>query len=126
MQYKILCNNQPSEINSTIAEERHVFTVFILSQIGLPLEEDFLQRIEDLSTFSSADKEKLREILLKYGIQIIESIEGELEIYLEDKLVAKWNKPFLVLKKDPGQIDPKKKLYIELNLSCWSVFENEE
>lgn len=83
-----------------------------------------IQNIWDVDApLSASQKVKLRGILTTYGIQIIDDNAGALQIYVENEKVAEWYKPTYKLKTDLAQLDPKKKLYLEMNIKYWSVFE---
>lgn len=73
-----------------------------------------------------AQKVKLRGILTTYGIQIIDNLDGCLLIYIENEKVAEWHKPAYKLKKDLRVTDPRKRMYLEMEINCWSVFDPQE
>ncbi len=103
-------------------EERGKFVYSILQECGLPIQ-DIWQEGKELSV---EDKIKLNSLLLSYEIQVIDSFDGEVEIYLKNELIAEWRKCKYVLKKDPTQINPRKKFYYEMHIECNSVFEKNE
>lgn len=71
-------------------------------------------------------KVKLRTILATYGIQVIDDKDGHLTIYLENKKIAEWQKCTYKLIKEPRVFDPKKRLYLEMTIDCWSIFDPTE
>lgn len=71
-------------------------------------------------------KVKLRGILTTYGIQVIDDLDGHMQVYLENELVAEWFKCTYKLKKDLRVIDPRKRIYIEMEVNCWSAFDSQE
>ena len=71
-------------------------------------------------------KVKLREVLATYGIQVIDDFDGHLRIYLENELIAEWFKCTYKMKRDLRVIDPRKRVYLEMEVNCWSVFDNKE
>ena len=71
-------------------------------------------------------KVKLRSVLTTYGIQVIDDLDGHMKIYLENEVQAEWFKPTYKIKKDLSVIDPKKRIFLEMNISCWSVFDPAE
>lgn len=71
-------------------------------------------------------KMELRQILNTYGIQVRDDFDGRLDIFLENELVASWRKPLYKLKRDLGQMERKKRVYIEMEVDCWSVFNDSE
>lgn len=101
------------------AEEKIRFLRSILEQMGLPIEEFWSETEDFLSIFQ---KMKLRNILNTYNIQVIDNNEG-LSIFMEGDKIAEWFRPNYKLKKDFSQLDPKKKLFLEMTIEFWSVFE---
>jgi hypothetical protein len=75
---------------------------------------------------SATQKVKLRGLLTTYGIQVIDDLDGHMQVYLDGQLVAEWYKCTYKLKKDLREIDPRKRLYLEMEVSCWSVFEDSQ
>lgn len=74
----------------------------------------------------AAQKVKLRGILATYGIQVIDNFDGHMQIYLENELIAEWFKCTYKLKRDLRAIDPRKRIYLEMEVNCWSVFDDKE
>lgn len=101
-------------------EEKARFVQGVLQEIGLPLNEIW----DENGELSFDNKIKLRGILSTYQIQVIDSADGELIIYHEDKVIGEWKKCQYILKKDLNQRDPKKKLFYEMHIDNWSIFEN--
>jgi hypothetical protein len=107
-------------------EEKALFVKGVLETMGVPMDEIW----NDSGDLSLENKIRLRSILATYGVMIVDNIE-DLQMYVEEQgkepqLIATWSKPTYVLKKDSKQLNPKKKLYLEMNINCWSVFENTE
>ena len=75
---------------------------------------------------SAPQKVKLRGILATYGIQVIDDLDGHLQIYLENELIAEWFKCTYKLKRDLRVVDPMKRVYLEMEVNCWSVFDDKE
>lgn len=75
---------------------------------------------------SAPQKVKLRGILATYGLQVIDDLDGHMQIYLENELIAEWFKCTYKLKRDLRVIDPHKRVYLEMNVNCWSVFDEKE
>jgi hypothetical protein len=75
------------------------------------------------SILSVETKIKLRALLLEQELIIVESVDGALEIYSARKKIAEWSKPKYVRKIDASQVDPRKKIYLEMRVTCSSVFE---
>lgn len=74
----------------------------------------------------ATQKIKMRSLLTTYAIQIIDDLDGHLKVYLENKLMAEWFKCTYKLKRDLNVIDPRKRVYIEMEVNCWSVFDQED
>lgn len=74
----------------------------------------------------ASQKVKLRGILATYGIQVIDDFDGHMQIYLENELIAEWFKCTYKLKRDLRVIDPRKRIYLEMEVNCWSVFDDKE
>lgn len=103
-------------------EEKTRYLRGILDQMGVPIQE-FWVTDEILSV---EQKIKLRGILTTYQIQVIDDLDGHMQVYVEGEKVAEWHKPLYKLKRDLTQIDPRKQLYLEMEVSCWSLFEESE
>lgn len=118
MTYTVLLDFN-SDKNAVESEEKSKFIRSILE--ALDIEVDFWPADEALNI---EKKVKLRQVLNELGLIICENADGTLEVYFEQQLIGEWRKPFYVLKKDLGQIDPKKKLYLEMHVSFASpLFE---
>ena len=102
-------------------EERNLFLRSILEEVGVPLE-DVWPEIE----LTLEQKLKLRDLLSKLDLEIVEDGDRGYEIYHEDNILAIWYKPRFILRKDFGARTFAKKLYYEMVIKTWSVFETEE
>lgn len=102
-------------------EESNIFIRSILEQIGVPLN-DVWPDIE----LSVKQKVLLRDLLFKLDIEIIDNFDREYEIYCGDNLLAKWNKPKFILREDKKARSPNKRLYYEMVINTWSVFDQQE
>ena len=91
-------------------EEKGRFIRSILEQMGVPIMEIWTTD----SPLTIDQKIKLRGILATYGIQIIDDLDGFLQVYVEGEKVAEWQKCIYKLKRDLRQIDPRKQLYLEM------------
>ncbi len=100
-------------------EEKTRFLHGILEQMGVPIGEFWTTD----GPLSVDQRIKLRGILAAFGIQVIDDLDGHMQIYVEGELVAEWHKCTYKLKRDLRQLDPRKQLYLEMNISCWSLFE---
>lgn len=100
-------------------EEKLRFLRNVLEQMGVPIQ-DFWTTDQALTI---AQRIKLRGILANYNLQVIDDLDGHMEIYVEGDVVAEWSKCTYKLKRDLQQLDPKKQLYLEMSINCWSLFE---
>lgn len=103
-------------------EEKTRYLRSILDAMGMPIE-DFWPSDGPLTI---DQRIKLRGILSTYGIQVIDDLDGHMQIYFENDLVAEWNKCTYKVKRDLREIDPRKQLYLEMEVNCWSQFEEQE
>lgn len=108
-------------------EEKQRFLRDLLSQMGVPIS-DFWN---DETSLTVDQKIKLRSVLTTFRVQVIDDMDGHMQVYFTDdngetELVGEWFKCSYKLKKDPSQKDPKRQLYLEMEVSCWSVYEEQE
>ena len=75
---------------------------------------------------SAPQKVKLRGILATYGLQVIDDLDGHMQVYLENELIAEWFKCTYKLKRDLRVMDPRQRIYLEMHVNCWSVFDEKE
>jgi hypothetical protein len=68
-------------------------------------------------------KVKLRGLLATYGIHVIDDHDGHLQIYLDNELVGEWFKSTYKLNKDLRVTDPRHRIYLEMEVNCWSAFD---
>jgi hypothetical protein len=69
-------------------------------------------------------KVKMRGILTAYGIRVIDDRDGHMSIFLEDELIGEWFKCTYKLKKDLQVRDPRKRIYLEMEVNYWSAFDD--
>lgn len=119
MEYTVLLDKN-SNIREIETEEQTRFVLSVIEALEIPFEWDANK------SFTVFDKVRLRKTLGQYNISIVDDMEGGLKIYLEHQIVADWKKPFFILKEDLTEIDPRKKLYIEMRCSFSSIFEEQE
>lgn len=103
-------------------EEKTRYIKNLLEQMGVPIQEFWTH--EDV--LSVDQKIKLRNLLKAYSIKIIDNLDGNLQIYVDGEKVAEWFKPTYKLKRDLSELDIRKQLYLEMEISCWSLFEDSE
>lgn len=78
---------------------------------------------EDILTIEN--KLKLRHSLETYNINILNDTDGCVKIFANKELIGDWSKPYYILKQDYSQIDHDKKLYFEMHINFWTIFEQE-
>lgn len=100
-------------------EERELFVKAVLLELELPGLEDIWVN-DQLDTVEQ--KIALREFLSKYNIDILER-DRNVEIYVENELIAIWYKPKYRLMTDLKQINPAKKLFLEMTIESETIFE---
>lgn len=112
--------NHNENVKQVEDEEKTRFLKSILEQMGVPIQEFWTSD----APLSVEQKIKLRNILVTYGIQIVDDLDGAMQIYVEKEKVAEWYKSTYKLKKDLRELDPRKQLYLEMEIECWSLFED--
>lgn len=93
----------------------------ILIQTEMDLEGCFSDS-DDPNDQSIENRAKLRETLNNNDIYIQE--EEDLKIFIQDTLIGHWKKPLFKLKTDLSQKNPKQRLYVEIEIEHWSVFND--
>jgi hypothetical protein len=115
----ILLNKNDASIGEE--EAKYEFLKFNLLSMGLPVAE-YLPETYD--NFTVNFRIKLRETLFKYQV-FIKEIGKEMQIWVDNKLIAEWKRPKFVLKCDGEEINPSKRLYLEMHLDYYSSLEME-
>ncbi len=103
-------------------EEKTRYLRSILEQMGLPVDEFWAVE----GALSVDQKMKLRVVLATYEVQVIDDLDGHMQVYVEGTLVAEWLKCTYKLKRDLRELDPRKQLYLEMEVTTWSLFEESE
>lgn len=116
MQYSILLDRNENTKEVEIQEQSR-FVKSILEALQVPIEWD------PEEPFSVETKRKFIKDLDNYKINIIDDMNGGMKIYVESDVIAEWKKPLFKLKQDKSQIDPKKQLYISMEVDFWSLFD---
>lgn len=114
--------NYNENVQQVEEEEKTRFLRSLLEQIELPIQEFWPTD----STLSISQRMKLRALLGTYGIQVIDDLDGHMQVYVEGELVAEWFKSTYKLKRDLRERDPRKQMYLEMEINCWSLFEETE
>ena len=119
MKQTILVNRE--DIRKVEAEEQYNFTMTVLDSLGIPLEECLPEG--GFEEFTIEHKIKLRSLLDKFNVLVIDDRDGGIKIYVEEQLVAEWKKCVWNLKYDLSAIDPSKRIYVEMHTEWWTVFD---
>ncbi len=119
MEYIVLLDKS-SILRDIEAEEQTRFVISIIETLEVPFEWNSNE------AFTIFDKVRLRKVLSQYNVEVIDDMDGGVKVYLERNKIAEWKKASYVLKEDPSQIDPKKKLYIEMKCKFESIYEAAE
>lgn len=101
-------------------EERNKFVKNVLLAMDLPIE-DIWPGLE----LSTEEKIALRQLLGKYKV-LIAGHGRDVEIYVENELIAHWRQPRYRLMVDNSELDPSKKVFFEMTLDYSSVFDTED
>lgn len=118
MERKILLNYSDN-VKMVEEEEKFKFLQYLLQQIEISELDDILDIEYSLLTIEL--KIKLKEVLQKYKIQIIEG--DDTDVYVDTDLIARWEKPTYKLKRDYSEMDKNKQLYQEMTCNFHSVFD---
>ena len=106
-------------------EEKTRFLKGVLDQMGVPIQEFWTSDMP----LTVDQRIKLRGILGTYGIQVIDDLDGHMQIWVssegEQQKVADWFKCTYKLKRDLRALDPRKQLYLEMEVNCWSLFDED-
>lgn len=108
-------------------EEKLRYLRDVIEQMGVPIQEFWTTE----GPLSVEQRIKLRGILATYNVQVIDDLDGHMQVYLTDAedgpvKVAEWFKCTYKLKRDLREIDPRKQLYLEMEVNTWSLFEEAE
>jgi long-subunit fatty acid transport protein len=104
-------------------EEQGRFVFSVLTAFGL---QDNPTWDWDGRELTTEQQIKMRKLLAAYKFEIVDDMDGGVKIYCEQELVGEFKKPHYVLRKDSGQVNPDKKLYLEMKIDTWSVLETKD
>jgi hypothetical protein len=117
MQYNILLVKNEDKQEVEILEQSR-FLKSLLEALEVPI---IWNPEEPLSIDA---KLKLRKSLNTYNINVIDDMDGGLKVFVDSDLIGEWYKCSYKLKEDLTQTDPRKKLYLEMSVNFWTIFEN--
>ena len=113
--------NFDEDLHKVEEEEKYKFIKQLLEETGAPINEVW----ESSNIPTIKERISLRGFLQKFAIQIIDNGDGGVSVYAEKDLIGSWHKPIYKLKRDFSQLDPKKQLFHEMEISFWSIFEEQ-
>jgi len=117
VQYTILLNRN-EDTDKIQTEEQFKFVRMLFETLDIPFEwnsEGFLVSVEE--------KIKYRKVLEHYNMSVIDDMDGGLKVYVGSDLIAEFYKPKFKLKEDLSEIDDRKKIYLEMDINFWTIFE---
>lgn len=104
-------------------EEQGKFVRSILLEMDVPIDDCWPEEEYELSVDSRI---RLRHVLNMFDINIIDDKDGGIKIYVSKEIVAEWKKCTFDFKLDNKEIDPTKKIYYQMNIEFWSLFDEQE
>jgi hypothetical protein len=127
MQQKVLLSRH-EDIHKVCLEDRFRFTRSVLEALGLPIGEVWKNDVPTVE-----EKVLVRNMISNYQIFVSDMGDGVVKIYATETaengakpvhtLVAEWKAPSFILKEDKTNIDPDKRLYIEMTQDFWTIFD---
>lgn len=121
MEQIILINRE--DISKIDAELKSSFTRDILLQCGLPVDDVWPEGKVELEV---SDRIKLKDLLRKYEVDIIDNFSEGLDIYIEKELVGKWKRLKYELCTDMSVLKPLDRVYAKIYIDIWSIFDQQE
>lgn len=109
-------------------EEQQRFVRGIVEKMIAPSDRSKLDECwpPDEYKLSVDDRIKLRSIYNKYNIVLIDDKDGGIKIYVGKEIVAEWKKCTFDFKIDHTEIDPNKKIFYQMNIEYWDLFDDED
>lgn len=105
----------------TISNLKSEWIKSILEQTGLDISNCYSES-DEWQEQTIPQKALLRKILVENNIIIID--EDEIcKIYIQNEMIAEWEKPDYILKFDKSQLDKSKQGYVEVHIKYNSVFD---
>ena len=111
--------NYDDDVKQVEKEEKDRFLRDLLEQMGVPVDEFWTMGVP----LNIDQRIRLRELLTKISIRLYDDLDGNLQVYVDDKKVGEWFKSSYKLKRDLRQIDPRKQAYVEMEVNFWTIFE---
>jgi len=119
MDYKVLLAVS-TNVEDAKSEEKFRFIRHVIEALNINL--DFWDSEE--FPLSIETRRKLRQLQNEYDLVIRDDPDGGVEVFCDNQIIATWRQPTFILKHDHSQIDPKKQLYLEMQVGFTSIFED--
>lgn len=101
---------------------KYQWVQWVLEQTGIDTDGCFPET-GDISDQTILQKALLKKILKQNKIIIKDYHDESLEIYVDEERIAYWSKPYYKLIIDTSKLNKKDQQYIEIEMECWSVFD---
>jgi hypothetical protein len=103
-------------------EERDTFIKGVLTSIGIPLDDVWPgERLENVE-----QKIEFQKRMEEFELDILNDGDHGVKIYVGDELIAEWFRPQFVMHTDRRARRPSKRLFYEMTIRFWSMFEEGE
>ncbi len=119
MQYNILLSRN-EDTKAVEGQEQSRFIKSVLEALEVPIEFDPNEPL------SIAEHQRLRKSFKEFNIHVINDVDGGIKITVGDDLIAEWYKCTYKLKQDLSQRDPRDRLYLEMAVNFWTIFEESD
>lgn len=114
------------------SEWQYEFTAYVLSNLGIPKNKLIDCLPENFNDFTVECRIKLKKLLQKYFVTIVDDLDHGLKFYLEVRegnkkdnvLVAEWKKCRFVYKVDMSALERSKRIYTEVVANVWTIFKD--
>ena len=113
-----------SDAKDVAKKLQYQWIVEILNSMGVDWGDSFFEDDPDDRTI--LQRAQSRKILGINKINVLDDQFGEAKIYVDNELIAQWERPSFKLHKDYKELDPRKKYYMSIEISYWSVFDEDD
>ena len=79
-----------------------------------------------MAGFTVEHKIELRKHMDQFSVTIVDDRDGGIKIFVERDKVAEWKKCTFILREDPSEVNPSKRLYMEISGDIWTIFDDGE
>ena len=106
---------------------QYEFVYYVLSNIGIPQEIlDGCFPEDGMEAFTVDHKIELRKPMSTFDVSIVDDRDGGIKMFVERDLIAEWKKCKFVLREDGKEVNPSKRLYMEVRADIWTIFDQKE